>query len=93
MFILLQLRAMDRALREHGTLSLAAAMQPAIELARDGFPLYDEMHARLVMNRERMIQFEGTKRVYFTEEGGTPKKVGEVRGIHAWCCATVHAFV
>ena len=73
-----QLRAMERALREHGTLTLSQAMRPAIELARDGFPVYDEMYARLIMNRDRMIQYEGTKNVFFTEPGAMPKKVGQV---------------
>ena len=41
------LSAMDRLLRDHGTMSLPAALAPAIQRARSGWPMYWHMHFRI----------------------------------------------
>ena len=62
------------ALAAHGTKSLSAVLQPAIELA-DGFPMYEFLHNYLRSERAASEQYTWSKSTYYAN-GLTP--VGEV---------------
>ncbi len=40
--------------------------------------MYDELYNRLILNRERMIRFEATKKLYFPLPGDLPVPVGSL---------------
>lgn len=74
--------AFSRLLRDFGTKTLSDTLQPAIRLAETGFTMYDEMYNRLLANRERMLRFPATQRLYFprfsaAEGGYMPVPVGQ----------------
>ena len=58
--------ATARLLSDHGTMSWSDVLQPAISIARNGFPMYNEMYDRLMINRDRMLLFDATAKLYFT---------------------------
>ena len=68
--------AMDRLLSDYGTKTLAEVLQPAIGLAEDGFPMYWEMHSRLLLNADRMLQWRGSARLFFSNDSN-PIAVGQ----------------
>ena len=64
------------ALARFGTMSYAQVLQPAIELAREGFPLYDQLHETLLANREKFTErYPTTGRIYLP--GGEVPEVGD----------------
>jgi gamma-glutamyltranspeptidase/glutathione hydrolase len=64
------------ALQRFGTLSLAQVLQPAIELAEEGFPLYAALRRDLAANAEKYRQrYPTTGEVYLL--GGRVPEVGE----------------
>src|SRR5438552_3767436 len=65
------------ALAEFGTLSLADALAPAIELA-DGFPWYDFLTFYLRPELERIAAFPSGARVYLQGPGGSIPAVGSI---------------
>ena len=69
--------AMDRLLTEYGSRTLADTLQPAIRLADSGFPMYPEMHNRLLLNADRMLQWRGTAKLFFSN-ASNPLAVGEI---------------
>lgn len=71
------LAAVNRALEEYGTLELADVLQPAIQLARNGYTL-DSVYAQtLVDNADRVKQFAGTAELYYDADGN-PLPTGAV---------------
>ena len=65
------------ALARFGTLAFADILQPAIELAEHGFPIYEGLHEHLVANREKYLtRYPTTGDVYLP--GGRPPEVGEI---------------
>ena len=71
------LAATARALEEHGTLTLAQALQPAIRLARAGVVI-DEPFARNIREHaERLALYPATAALYLHEDG-SPREAGEV---------------
>lgn len=65
------------ALEQHGTISLAAALQPAIALAKDGFPVSQDLHETLVSGRDRLTKYPATQAIFYHEDG-RPYDVGEI---------------
>jgi len=68
--------AMARMLREHGTKTLADVTKPAIEKAEKGFPMYEELHKQIVLNKGRLEHFKGSRDL-FLSNNGEPVPVGE----------------
>jgi gamma-glutamyltranspeptidase/glutathione hydrolase len=68
--------ALARAAREHGTLSLADLIAPALELAEDGFPLPADEARRIAAAARRLREFPGSRRA-FLKPDGTPYVTGE----------------
>jgi gamma-glutamyltranspeptidase / glutathione hydrolase len=68
---------MIRALERYGTLPLATVMEPAIRLARDGFPLSWREARSLNNSRGRFSQFEGST-MYFVRADNEPWREGDL---------------
>ena len=65
------------ALARFGTMSFSQVLQPAIELAENGFPVYQGLHDSLSANRRKYIElYTTTGEVYCP--GGRVPGVGEV---------------
>ena len=65
------------ALARFGTLSFAQVAQPAIELAREGFPVYEALHEVLVAHQQRFTElYPTTGEVYCP--GGRAPETGEL---------------
>jgi gamma-glutamyltranspeptidase/glutathione hydrolase len=68
--------ALAAALERYGTLSLARVLEPAIELAQDGFPLPAEEAERIAGVAAQLAEFAGSRQ-YFLRADGTPYRAGE----------------
>lgn len=68
---------MVKALERFGNLSLETVMQPAIDLARKGFPLSLSMAHSLNRNKDDFSKYETTKH-YFTKGDGKMYHEGEL---------------
>jgi len=69
------LRMFEMAHREHGRLPWAQLFEPAIALAKDGFPVSERLHGLIARNRT-LKTFASTAR-YFHRPDGTPRTAGE----------------
>jgi gamma-glutamyltranspeptidase/glutathione hydrolase len=65
------------ALARFGTMSFAQVLQPAIELAEYGFPLYEGLHQSLTANRSKYMELYPTTGDVYCPNGRVPE-VGEV---------------
>jgi len=64
------------ALEKYGTISLARALQPAIKLAENGFPVSEYLHRSLVAVKERMQAYPASWAIFY-KPGGEPYQIGE----------------
>ena len=67
-------RGLGTALSKYGTQPWAELLTPALELARDGFPVSDELAGDLAAS-ERLARFSESKRVF--QRDGKPLEAGE----------------
>ncbi len=58
------------ALERHGTISLAEAIAPAIQLAREGFILPERFTSGLKQREERLRKWPSSAKVFYKEGGG-----------------------
>ncbi len=65
------------ALETYGTLSLKEALEPAIELAREGIIMTPHLKASLEEQRERFMEWPQTAEIFFKPNGAS-YEVGEV---------------
>jgi gamma-glutamyltranspeptidase/glutathione hydrolase len=65
------------ALASFGTMSFAQILQPAIELAENGFPVYEGLHAALSTNARKFCERYPTTAEIYCPKGRVPA-VGEV---------------
>lgn len=65
------------ALEKYGTISLARALQPAINLAANGFPVSEDLRNSLLFAQEQMAGSAASQRIFFREDG-SPYGVGEI---------------
>ncbi len=70
-------RGLALALENYGTISLARALQPAINLAENGFPVTDGLRKSLLEARERLQKSPAARKVFYNADG-TPFKSGEI---------------
>jgi gamma-glutamyltranspeptidase / glutathione hydrolase len=61
--------------KNHGSLPLKTVMQPAIDAAERGFPVYKGLSTRIGWRREIMDNFEGTRKLFMP--GGKALEVGD----------------
>ena len=64
------------ALEEYGTISLARALQPAIALAEEGFPVTQDLYESLTFARRFLAQHPESKSIFYPQ--GNPPAVGEI---------------
>jgi len=65
------------ALLHFGRLTLAEVLEPAIELAEEGFPVYGELHSSIVGNAKKFAeQWPSTAEIYLAN--GRPPAIGEI---------------
>jgi len=67
-------RLLETAHRKHGKLPWARLFKPAIDLAEQGFPLSNRVHA--LLQREGALGREAAARAYFLNTDGSPKAAG-----------------
>jgi gamma-glutamyltranspeptidase/glutathione hydrolase len=65
------------ALARFGTMSFSQVLQPAIELAKNGFPVYYRLHANLAANLRKYTELYPTTGEIYYPNGRVPE-VGEV---------------
>ncbi|MDG1459959.1 MAG: gamma-glutamyltransferase [Luminiphilus sp.] len=63
---------LTHALEEYGTLPLATVMQPAIDLAANGFVMDITLHQNISARAERLAQDPETKRIFLGDDGKAP---------------------
>ncbi|MEX1062374.1 MAG: gamma-glutamyltransferase [Balneolaceae bacterium] len=68
---------MINALEHHGRLPLEVVMEPAIRLARDGYPLTYTLAEELNSAAESLSEFDSSKK-YFVRENGDKWKKGDL---------------
>ena len=61
-------RAWSDALRRFGTFGLAAALEPAIRYADDGFPISPKLAADIESDRRQLLRDENMRDVYLSRE-------------------------
>ncbi len=71
-----ELAGLNAALKRFGTMSFSRAAQPAIELARNGFPCGDHLAREIARTAAALARDDGLKAV-FLHPDGTPRKTGE----------------
>jgi gamma-glutamyltranspeptidase/glutathione hydrolase len=65
------------ALEKYGTISLERALQPAIELAENGFPVDEDLRVSLRFAKKQM-QASPASREIFYKQNGSPYEVGDI---------------
>jgi gamma-glutamyltranspeptidase / glutathione hydrolase len=65
--------AFEYLARKYGKLTLRQDLQPAIRLAREGFPLYARLQGGIRFKRERMLRSADAAKVFLTTDGGVPE--------------------
>ena len=65
------------AVARFGTMSFSQVLQPAIELAQSGFPIYQRFHERAVASYQKFTQLYPTTGEVYYPQGRVPE-VGEV---------------
>lgn len=65
------------ALERYGTISLKRALQPAIELAENGFPVDEDLHNSLIDAKDSM-QYSPASMAIFFKKGGVLYEIGEL---------------
>ena len=65
------------AVARFGTMSFAQVLQPAIDIAQDGFPVYQRLHDTLADSVDKFTElYPTTGEVYYA--GGGPPKLGQL---------------
>ncbi len=62
-------RGFELALEKYGTISLARALRPAIELAENGFPVSEDLHDSLLHYREHFSHSPEAQKVFYQPDG------------------------
>jgi gamma-glutamyltranspeptidase / glutathione hydrolase len=65
--------AFEYLARKYGKLSLKQDLQPAIRLARDGFPMYARLQGGIRYKRPVLQRYSDTAKVFLTADGGVPE--------------------
>ena len=67
---------MVMVLEKYGTISLVRALQPAIELAENGFPVDEDLRNTLILAKDRMQASPASMEIFYQE--GDVYEVGEI---------------
>lgn len=63
--------------KKYGKLPLDVVIKPAIKLAKDGFIIYPGLAEAIKEEKDRLIKFESSKKIFLNEDG-SPKKEGDL---------------
>ena len=69
--------ALEEMLLAYGTLTLAEVLEPAMRIAREGFPVPRDVHDALVRYEDRLTLYPGT-RAHFYKADGSAYEEGEI---------------
>jgi len=58
--------------KKYGRLSWEECLKPAIKLAREGFPLYEQLHEALEDRKELLFKDPEARKTFYTKAGETP---------------------
>lgn len=64
--------AFEYLARKFGKLSLKRNLEPAIRLAREGFPLYARLQTAIRYKRGILLRWPDTAKIFLTADGGVP---------------------
>src|SRR6202021_3122767 len=64
--------AFEYLARKYGKLPLKQSLQPAIRLAREGFPVYARLQGGIGFKREVLRRSAGAAKAFLTPDGGVP---------------------
>jgi gamma-glutamyltranspeptidase/glutathione hydrolase len=67
-----EIAGIDAALKRFGTMKFQQVAAPAIQLARDGFPVSEHLAAEIKSNTSMLAMDEGLKEVFLKEDGSAP---------------------
>ncbi|QKY70375.1 gamma-glutamyltransferase [Lentibacillus sp. CBA3610] len=67
-------KAWEQALEEHGSMSLSDVLQPAIEVAEEGFAADPNFIRETSENADKLRLFESAKAIYLDENGEVPEQ-------------------
>ena len=67
-------KAWEQALAEHGTMTLSEVLQPAIEVAEEGFAADPNFIRETRENADKLRLFESSKEIYLDENGEVPEE-------------------
>jgi gamma-glutamyltranspeptidase/glutathione hydrolase len=65
--------AFEYLARKYGKLPLKQSLQPAIRLAREGFPLYARLQGGIRYKRDRLLRSPDAAKVFLTPDGDVPE--------------------
>jgi gamma-glutamyltranspeptidase/glutathione hydrolase len=65
--------AFEYLARKYGKLPLKQSLQPAIRLARDGFPLYARMQFAIKVKHDTLARSADAAKAFLTADGGVPE--------------------
>jgi gamma-glutamyltranspeptidase/glutathione hydrolase len=65
--------AFEYLARRYGKLPLKQSLQPAIRLAREGFPLYARLQGAIRYKRESLLRSADAARIFLAAGGGVPE--------------------
>jgi gamma-glutamyltranspeptidase / glutathione hydrolase len=65
--------ALEYLARKYGKLPLKQSLQPAIRLARDGFPLYARLQFGIKVKREMLARSPEAAKAFLTADGAVPE--------------------
>ena len=65
--------AFDYLARKYGKLPLKVSLEPAIRLARQGFPLYARLQGAIRYKRERLVRSPDAAKIFLTADGQVPE--------------------
>jgi gamma-glutamyltranspeptidase/glutathione hydrolase len=65
--------AFEYLARKYGKLPLKQSLQPAIRLARDGFPLYARLQGGIRYKRQVLVRSADAAKAFLTADGGVPE--------------------
>jgi gamma-glutamyltranspeptidase/glutathione hydrolase len=65
--------ALEYLARKYGKLPLKASLQPAIRLARDGFPVYARLQFAIRSKQQTLLRSPDVAKAFLTANGGVPE--------------------
>src|ERR1700675_4636106 len=65
--------AFEYLARKYGKLSLTRSLQPAIRLAREGFPLYARLQGGIRYKRQVLLRSPDAAKAFLTADGAVPE--------------------